>query len=728
VSNFHHFQGGFNGEISLRNSNVFESELVLKLAFDLFLIGALVITGLYYMGVFGLRTEERSPLYFGLFCLIMSLRTSFLNSNFFMMALPDFDWELFHRMDFLTLAISPLLFSAYMRNLYPREFSKKILNGVFTVSLVFSLLTVFLSVYRLTGLLTYYQLLILFVCFYVIFTLVMAAIHRQNGAEEMLLGCTILVATVINDILNAQSVINTGYIAGYGLLAFFFSQSYVISRVFIKALRTSVVLSRNLEIEVNDQTSEIRDLLDNTGQGILSFDSSMTINQHTSKSTFYIFGKAVSGENILELMFPEEKAEIVGYLEIIFQSNGKLKLVKDLLPTEYCRNNRYYHISFRWIPPGKKTPARVMVVLTDVTIKRKLEKMLEKDEQRNQKIIQIAVDRHGFLGFYNNIQKHLADIKSCLKRETEAIDIVKIARDLHTIKGGLAGYSFFEVAAIAHQAESMMEKVMNGQETLLQQHIDSLLSYTDKLATKFEESIVELGDLVPKQFLSIGNMPFYRISEEKIESLEHFLQDKLPDNPELDQMMTDLRKQPVRNLVKKVASDAKNIAFQLGKQIEVEYSGEDIKIIHAPLNGFFSTLIHLVRNAVDHGIEHPVERTKLGKPETGRLAIDITLQNRIFKFVFADDGRGLNVNELKNQALEKGLLTPEQALLLDDDEARLLIFKPGLTTRKELTGLSGRGLGMNAVAESVKELGGTITINSQPGKGTVFSFSIPVSF
>jgi signal transduction histidine kinase len=544
----------------------------------------------------------------------------------------------------------------------------------------------------------------------------------------MLVGYAVLFASIINDILYAQSVINTTYTSGLGLVLFLFSQSYVITKRFTNALLTAEELTTNLEWIVKDQTSEIKDLLDSTGQGILSFDESMNVQNHASRATQLIFENPVYGRNILDLLFPEKKEEIKGFLEILFKSGGKLNLVKDLLPTEFVRNHKYYDIAFRWIPAGKKAPARIMVILTDITIKRKLEMMLAKDEQQNQKIIRIAVDRHGFLRFYNGIQNSLLTIESQLKSPVAKIDKGDLASGFHTIKGGLAGYSFLEVAEIAHKAETLLETFNIKRKTLPPSHIEALLTICDELKTVFKEKIFELGDLIPKQLLNVSKTDFYRISEEKIACLERFLKVQQVDQPELAILINDLRKQPLRNTLKKIASDAKYIAFQEGKQVTVEYSGEDTQVIHSELDLFFSNMVHLVRNAIDHGIEPPGERRNCGKSETGKITITVTLLNREFTLVFADDGRGIDVTTLKEKAVEIGIRTRSQVDSLSDQDAWLLIFEPGLSVKKELGSLSGRGIGMDAVVRSVNRLGGTIGVRSGAGTGTAFTFQIPVSF
>ena len=728
VSNFRQAYGGIPQKIILGEQSKTDSVTELKLAFDLLIVGALLVTGLYYLGIFWVRNQESFALYFGLFCLSMSLRTSYLNTAFIVKAFPGINWLFLLKMDFLSLTAAPVLFATYLFYFYPLEFSKKVHFSILSVGALLGVFSIFASSYLLTKNLLLFQILVLFTCIYSFYIMTMATIRKRNGSMELLIGCLILILTVVNDILHAQSIISTSYIAGLGLLFFLVAQSFVFTKRFSNALRVSHDLSAELEIKVKDQTSEIRDLLDNTGQGILSFDKTLTIQQHASRAAYLIFQKEVFGENILQLMFSDRYDEMAGYMEVIFKSSGAMRLVKDMLPTEFERNEHTYDLEYRWIPSGKKTPAQIMLILTDVTTRRKLQKMLEKDELRNQKIIRIAVDRHGFLRFFNGVQNRLNSIDNLLKDSIDKNATVELSAHFHTIKGGLSGYSFFGLAESAHRAEDLLEDLIRKNEPLDSESATKLLNLSETLRSQFRSEVFELGDLVPSQFLHVNSRGFYTIAEEKIEYLEQMLTKKAPNDSELKEMLNDIKKQPLRNTVKKLSSDAKYIAYQLKKQIDVKYNGEDTQIIHATLETFLSNLTHLVRNAVHHGIESPVERKKLGKPETGAISIDISLKDAVFKLVFADDGKGIDTSDLKERAIEKGLLNAEEAKSVSENDLLHLILLPGFSTAEEVSTFSGRGIGMHALASSVNELGGSIEIDSRPGKGTTFSIAIPVSF
>ncbi len=726
ISNYHHNKGGFWHEIAMGSLNDISQIVDRRVALDLFLIGSIFIIGLYHLGLFRLRRKDNSTLFFGLFCLSIAIRTSFHNSTFFYTILPNFDWQLYLKMDYATLYLPGITFCLFFHKLYYQEFSKQVLKPIIACSVIFGIFTIVTPTHIFTKTLFLYQAVIVISCFYIIYVMILAFSRKREGARMVLGGCLVLMVSVINDVLYAQAIINTIYITSWGLFTFIFSQAYVISQRSAHAFETAEELSVRLEQKVRDQTAAIRDLLDNTGQGIFSFDKDFIIQKYASRATQSIFGQSITGEHAADLMFPGKSSAIKGYFDVAFESGGKLRLVKDVLPTELKREKQFYDISYRWISPAKTTPGRIMVILTDVTVKRKLEKILEKDELRNQKIIPIAKDRYGFLRFYNGIQDQANHIRETLKTDPSELSIDELSRFFHTIKGGTAAYGLHKIAELAHTVESMLEEKNTTDGGLTKTIIKEINYQLDKMQNLFKEELQEVGDLIPKELLQVSRSAFYTISEDKVKQVEQLVSDQFGENRELGDAINNLRKQPLRNLMKKIISDAKDLAYQQGKQVEVHYSGERMEIIHAPYEKFFSNLIHLIRNSIDHGIESPVARKQAGKPEYGQLEIQVNQENGQFKMVFKDDGGGIDIQAVKQKALEKQLVTQDQFDSLADHEAINLIFQPNFSTSKEITSVSGRGIGMNAVYTSVEELGGTITVSSELNKGTSFTFLIPL--
>jgi two-component system chemotaxis sensor kinase CheA len=171
----------------------------------------------------------------------------------------------------------------------------------------------------------------------------------------------------------------------------------------------------------------------------------------------------------------------------------------------------------------------------------------------------------------------------------------------------------------------------------------------------------------------------------------------------------------------------RDLAVACGKRVRLETDGEDTDLDKTILEAIKDPLIHLVRNAVDHGIERPEVRIAAGKPPEGVLRLRAHHQAGQVTIEIADDGGGIPPDVVRQRAVERGLLTPEQAAEMDDAEAVGLIFLPGFSTATQVTNVSGRGVGMDVVRTNIERIGGTVDVQSRPGAGSVMRIRIPLT-
>jgi two-component system chemotaxis sensor kinase CheA len=196
---------------------------------------------------------------------------------------------------------------------------------------------------------------------------------------------------------------------------------------------------------------------------------------------------------------------------------------------------------------------------------------------------------------------------------------------------------------------------------------------------------------------------------------------------ELQDAAMRMRMQPVGNLFGKFPRMVRDLARQLGKQIELDVSGTEVELDKTILEGLSDPLTHLVRNACDHGIEPPAQRRGAGKPEEGRIALGARHLGGRIVIEVRDDGRGIDPPAIRRKALEQGLRAPADLARLGDHEILSLILLPGFSTAREVTDVSGRGVGMDVVKTNLEQLGGTLEIDSAPGRGTAFTLHLPLT-
>ena len=203
---------------------------------------------------------------------------------------------------------------------------------------------------------------------------------------------------------------------------------------------------------------------------------------------------------------------------------------------------------------------------------------------------------------------------------------------------------------------------------------------------------------------------------------------------QLDLLVSDLqnsvmktRMQPIGRLFQKYPRIARDLARQLGKDVELVLAGEETEVDKTMIEDLADPLIHLIRNAVDHGVEMPSERQAAGKPPKSLVRLEARQEGDHIVLIIADDGKGMSAERIRAKAIEKGLISEEEANTLDERQSLNLIFLPGFSTKTQISDVSGRGVGMDVVKTNIQKLNGSIEIRSEPGKGSVFLISLPLT-
>ena len=196
---------------------------------------------------------------------------------------------------------------------------------------------------------------------------------------------------------------------------------------------------------------------------------------------------------------------------------------------------------------------------------------------------------------------------------------------------------------------------------------------------------------------------------------------------ELQRRALSLRTAPLLRVLDALPRLARDLARQTGKRVEVEFSGAELELDRSILDRLGDPLVHLVRNAVDHGLEAPAARRATGKPETGLIAIDARRDKDTIRISVRDDGAGIDLDAVRARAIETGVLHPDLAADLPPEEVLAFVFRAGLSTRAQVSTISGRGVGMDAVKATVESLGGHVELTSAAGRGTTTTLVVPIT-
>ena len=201
--------------------------------------------------------------------------------------------------------------------------------------------------------------------------------------------------------------------------------------------------------------------------------------------------------------------------------------------------------------------------------------------------------------------------------------------------------------------------------------------------------------------------------------------DRITD--ELQGAVMGMRMQPVGRLFQRFPRIVRDLARQLGKEVELVLEGEGTDLDRSLVEALADPLIHLLRNALDHGVEAPDLRERNGKPRKGRVVLSASQRGERIVITVRDDGRGMDPEILRRKAVEKGVIDGAQAARLSEAECYELIFRPGFSTAATVSDVSGRGVGMDVVKTRITELGGTLAVHSRPGHGSELELAVPLT-
>ena len=358
--------------------------------------------------------------------------------------------------------------------------------------------------------------------------------------------------------------------------------------------------------------------------------------------------------------------------------------------------------------------------------------------------------------------------------------VAEIFRLVHNLKANGTAMGYDVIASVAHKLENFFSAVRNDEREFDSQIVPVLFESLDflgsvlknldspvdhKKADEILNLLDQLHDLNPeeqikdfkaKKYYTSQNIALSELVSIPVKALDEMLnlvgeliidRDRIhsiarrSDNPELmninshlyriinelQESVMNTRLITVGALFTKFPRIVRDIAVIEDKKVQLIMKGEDIKIDRNILHIITDSLLHLIRNSITHGIESKEERKNKNKPETGVLIIEATSEKGIVLIKVADDGKGINPVEIRESAINKGIISAERAKSLSDKEILSILFEPGFSMAREVTEFSGRGVGLDIVKEALDNIGGNISINSEPGEGTAFILSLPTT-
>lgn len=373
-----------------------------------------------------------------------------------------------------------------------------------------------------------------------------------------------------------------------------------------------------------------------------------------------------------------------------------------------------------------------MLIITDVTLKNALEKQLIQQQQIQKMIVAVVSDKDEFKSLKNDFVNFVTNIQFILKQTNPISDVSnKLKRELHTYKGLFAQKECFNIVTSLHNLESNLASFFSNENGDFKGMIQTFLNAN--LLKEFDKDLEKLSKTLGEDFLDEGTAGGLR--KNIINSLEHKVLSIAKNINEegrakYEDLLTSvyhLTEDSLKEMLSSYPKLIKQLSLKLEKPVyDFTIEGEESLFLAKELRPFIKSLIHIFRNSIDHGIEDEETRLKRGKDPIGTIKCNYRKIDDYLRITIEDDGNGIDINSIKNKAIEKNIYTENEVNQLTDNQIMEIIFHEDFSTAKELTELSGRGVGLDAIKIELEQIKGKYEIVNTPTKGLVFNFDIPL--
>lgn len=497
--------------------------------------------------------------------------------------------------------------------------------------------------------------------------------------------------------------------------------------------RQHVLEMKEINYELNLRNESVKNLMDNAGQGFLSFDTDLIISNEYSIECTRIFQTDIKGLNFMNLISGFLLRTDIRVIESVLQSLFKVldkrkdKIYLSLLPKELNIKERIVKFEYKSI--GDSENRRIMLILTDITDKKILELKMQEQRKELKLILKAISNKSDFIAAIEDYKDFFGE--KCYEILGSNIGkkeiISEIFRVIHTFKGDFSYLCLFNTSSQMHQIEDTILKFTEDIDSISMASIHEYFEELDYLGM-MESDLKIIYDTIGPDYLKSDRT--YPIREEMIVELEKKIMEVQDTNvcEELLHMVRKLRHMNVKDILAQYNDSIRILSEKLGKKVaDIHFIGDDIYIDKNKYRNVIKTLVHIFRNAIDHGIETSEERVLIGKPDCGNIYCSLKdLQNETFVLSIRDDGKGVSREAIINKAIEKKMIDESKVSMLSKKEITDIIFKDDFSTSKTVTVTSGRGAGLAAVKSEVLKLGGDIYIESEPGQYTEFFIQLPV--
>jgi len=463
----------------------------------------------------------------------------------------------------------------------------------------------------------------------------------------------------------------------------------------------NIVRARTEQLAESER--EMRVVLDNVGQGFVTIDGEGRMDSGRSAAMDDWFGEPGETLNVFDLFAridPEFATRSRFGWDQVREGFMPLDLTLDQMPKDVASGDRVFQVVYKPIGDAD-APEQFLVSVEDITAAKASERAQRNHREAMHMLERMLADRQGFIEFFEESTALVGRITS----GTDSDDLTVLKRSLHTLKGNSGVFGLESLATVCHELEDMIDEIGAAPPApALAKLVDRWTSLSEEMEkmTGRERRVIEIAH---DEHAELEKAVCARVAPETLLRMVH-----------------ELKLEPTQRRLDTFGEQARRVAGRLGKEIAVHTEGSELRVDSKYWAGFWSAFVHAVRNAVDHGIETPDARVEAGKPAQGKVSLVTRItDDHELAVEIIDDGAGIDWQRIAAKARERGL----PATTKEDLEAAL--FSDGLSTATQVTDISGRGVGMGALLEATRALGGRIEVDSTLGRGTAMRCVFPVS-
>ena len=458
--------------------------------------------------------------------------------------------------------------------------------------------------------------------------------------------------------------------------------------------------NEKLEGDVRDRTRAIRTILDNVTSGFLLIGPDLVVRREYTASCHELLAREVIAEasllDLLRLESANDRMELEIAVAQVFDDILPSEVTLDVVPWRFEVEGRVLKMDARIVREDGAVTALLMT-FNDIS---GLERAQQQAET-NHVLIGILKQRSAF-------QLFTADAHALLASAREALvsgDQIYVRRAVHTIKGNASAFGLSRIVDLVHDVESA--------EVIEPSAIDTIESAL--------RGFLETHAAVLEIAYGAHEEELYEVSETALDTLRYVA--KRADTRAIERWTGRLLLKRADCAIGPLRPYVEKLAERLGKTVDFEIIGGDTMVDARAMRPVFRNLVHVLRNAIDHGIEAPDDRN--GKSARGRVELRVSSSPLAWTVEVRDDGRGIDPDAVARHALQKGFVDANEYARMSSLDKAALIFVDGFSTSQFTSDVSGRGVGMSAMRQVVQELGGTLHVDSTPSTGTSVLISIP---